>query len=498
MTTIQYTPPPTVRDFIRHYLPSQLFMDWIVGPVGSGKTTGIFFKLIYMAGLQAKSPIDGIRRTRCVVVRNTAPQLKDTTIKSFDYWFKDGVAGKWYATDKNFMLKFGDIECEVMFRPLDTPDDVARVLSLEVTFAIIDEFVQLPQAIIEALSGRCGRYPPKVDGGATNWGMWGASNPGMESDWWYPMLEDHTQLPADQTLPDNWKYFKQPSGFADGDPIKYEGKIAENQINLAPYTNDNAYYLNLAKGKTNHWVKQFIEVEWGYSMSGKPVFPMFNKDIHVAKKPLVPNPARTLLIGYDPGLGGSAFLLGQYDDSIGRVAILKEIVLEGYATDRAIAEKLKPCLWTVYPDYEVLVVPDPASCNESTSQQGSSVIRELRKHFAVKEDTDNSIESRLQPAQYYMMRLTADGPALIIDPSCVRLIRALVGGYKYTTVKQGDTTRDKPDKNQHSHVADGFTYLTRYCRKGEERAGRKLGQNGPGRQPQRLQAPRRHNPYTQR
>lgn len=52
----------------------------------SGKTTGLFFKLVYMAMQQAPSPQDGIRRTRAVVVRNTAPQLSDTTLKSWNYW----------------------------------------------------------------------------------------------------------------------------------------------------------------------------------------------------------------------------------------------------------------------------------------------------------------------------------------------------------------------------------------------------------------------------
>jgi hypothetical protein len=490
MATIQYTPPPTVRDFIKHYRPGELFLDWIVGPVGSGKTTGIFFKLIYMAGLQAKSPIDGIRRSRCVVVRNTAPQLKDTTLKSFDYWFKDGVAGKWFATDKIFVLRFGDIECEVLFRPLDTPDDVSRVLSLEVTFAIVDEFVELPQAIIEALSARCGRYPPAVDGGATNWGLWGASNPGQESAWWYPMLEDHTLLPADQALPDNWEYFKQPSGFADGSKA-HGGKVAENTANLP---GKEKYYENLMKGKTAHWIKQFIEVEWGYAMLGKPVFPMFNKELHVSKKSLQPNPLRQLLIGYDPGLAGSAFILGQYDDSVGRVAILKEICLEDYATDRAISEKLIPCLRQFYPNYEVLVVPDPASANRAPGQTGSSVLTELRKHFKCIEDTDNTLESRLQPAQYYMMRITSEGPALIIDPSCIRLIRALVSGYRYALIKGAEgQKKEAPEKNIHSHVADAFTYLMRFARKGEERAGKRLADKNSGR---RFQSNRRmQNPY---
>ena len=174
--TIAYTPPPTASRFIKDFLPGELFYDWVIGPVGSGKSTANFFKLVYMAGLQQPGP-DGIRRTRAVIVRNTSTQLRDTTLNSWFTWFKDGQAGKWFATDKKFLLKFGDVECEVLFRPLDTPDDVARVLSLEVTFAILDEFVQIPQAIVDALSARCGRYPSTIAGGATNWGMWGASNP---------------------------------------------------------------------------------------------------------------------------------------------------------------------------------------------------------------------------------------------------------------------------------------------------------------------------------
>jgi hypothetical protein len=461
MATIQYTPPKTVRDFIKHYKPGELFLDWILGPVGSGKTTGIFFKLVYMAQLQAPSPIDGIRRSRCVIVRNTAPQLADTTIKSFNYWFKDGQAGKWKATSKDFILRFGDVECEVLFRPLDTPDDVDRVLSLEVTFAIIDEFVQLPQAIIEALSARCGRYPPEIEGGATNWGMWGASNPGMETDWWYAMLEDHDELPPDQQPPDNWTYFKQPSGFS---------AEAENTENLPGKT---MYYENLVKGKTKHWIKQFIEVEWGYSMEGKPVFPMFNKDIHVSKRPLVPNKAQPVYIGYDPGMR-CGVTIGQYDYTMGRVRILDEFALENYATDRLIADKIKPLLFRKYKGMEVKVIPDPSSVNSSQSKQGSSVLNELKKHFDVAYEGDNDIDSRLSPAQYYMMRLTGDGPALEIDPSCVKLIRALVGGYKFTVTKGADgVQKDTPHKNIHSNIADSFTYLCRYCKRGEDRAVRR-------------------------
>lgn len=465
MAIIEYTPAKTVKDFIKHYRHGELFLDWIMGPVGSGKTTGIFMKLVYMAQLQAKSPVDGIRRSRCVIVRSTMPQLRDTTIKSFNYWFKDGQAGKWLATEKNFILRFGDVECEVLFRPLDTPDDVDRVLSLEVTFAILDEFVQIPQEIVEALSARCGRYPPEIDGGCTNWGMWGASNPGMESDWWYPMLEEEArdQLPEGVEPPENWQFFKQPSGFSDD---------AEN-IDKLP--GKAAYYTNLQKGKTKHWIKQFIEVCWGYSQAGKPVYPMFEKDFHVPKRGVHLNPKRTLLIGYDPGISGSGVVIGQYDESCGRVLIAHELALADFATDRMISEKLKPLLRTHYPGWEVLVIPDPASASRSQSKTESSVIIELRKHFAVKENTDNTLESRIEPTQYYMMRLTGEGPALQIDPRCVHLIRALQGGYQYAVSNAGDKN-ETPKKDKHSHIANAFEYLCREVRKGEQLSGRRLKQ----------------------
>lgn len=53
-------------------------------------------------------------------------------------------------TDNKFIFKSMTSMREVLFRPLDTADDVHRVLSLEVTGAILGEFVEIPKAIVEA------------------------------------------------------------------------------------------------------------------------------------------------------------------------------------------------------------------------------------------------------------------------------------------------------------------------------------------------------------
>jgi hypothetical protein len=490
MASIDYKPAPTVREFIRHYKTGELFSDWIIGPVGSGKTTGIFFKLVYMATLQAQSPVDGKRRSRAVIVRNTMPQLTDTTITSWMYWFKDGIAGDWRATDKKFTLRFADVECEVLFRALDTADDVARVLSLETTFVLLDEFVQIPSAIVEALEARCGRFPPKKDGGATNWGMWGSSNPGNEDDWWHDALlaadpyadrgssraavRAAQRLEAGKNAESTWTYFEQPSGFA---------AEAENLDNLP---GGAQYYVSLAKDKSLHWVKQFIEVEWGYSLSGKPVLTTFNADIHIAKNPLLFRRGLKLVGGMDPGMN-TAMIFGQMDQ-YGRLYVLSELITRGYGAKRFISDRLKPLLRTQFSEADFVISPDPAA-NQRAQTDERTVVDVLRASFAVKIPTENNqLPGRIDAIEHFSTRITEGGPALIIDPSCKVLIRALRSGWRYTVTNKGDT-KEVPMKNVYSHPADAFSYLCQYFFKDSERTARSKD---------RKPLPRFHNAYTVR
>jgi hypothetical protein len=451
VTEINYTPPPTIREFIKDYKPGELFYDWIVGPVGSGKTTGIFFKLIYMAGKQEPGP-DGIRRSRAVIVRNTTPQLRDTTLSSWNYWFKDGQAGEWKATQNVFVLKYNDIECEVLFRPLDTPQDVARVLSLEVTFAILDEFVEIPRQIIDALSARCGRYPSAIMGGATNWGMWGSSNPSTEDNWWFDYLHDtdiHIQPKGKDNSNLNARYFLQPSGFSPE---------AENVENLP---GGAAYYVNQAKGKSEAWVKQFLEAEWGYSIAGKPVVPTFKSDLHLSKGRLAYNPHLPLVGGFDPGVGGSAMIIGQ-EDLDGRLVVLAELVQEGYGASRFIQERLRPYLKRHFPEAKLIIAPDPAAGNR-TSTDEKSVVDVLKKYFDVKIETNNRLPLRLDAIENYTTRLIEGKPALMIDAEvCPILVRALRGGWRYALDKNELVKGKEPEKNAYSHPGDAFGYLARY------------------------------------
>lgn len=460
---INYTPPLTVSRFIKDFLPGELFYDWIIGPYGSGKTTGNFFKLLYMAKLQQPGP-DGIRRTRAVVVRNTGQQLIDTTLKSWFLWFKHGQAGHWHATDKTFVLRFDDVECEVLFRPLDTPQDVARVLSLEVTFAILDEYVEIPQPIVEALSGRCGRYPSSIMGGPTNWGMWGASNPSTEDNWWFDHLHNsetviqpgegvslHHRIVFDER---NARYFLQPSGFSD------------NAENVEHLPGKQKYYLDLAKNKTDAWKTIYIEAEWGQSIAGKPVISSFNPKVHLSKPRLNFDKRLTLVGGYDPGIAGTAMIFGQEDE--GRLFVLGELTANGLGAGRFMRDRVAPYLSRMFPDLPdngFLIEADPSSTNRSANDE-TTVIQTVKRHYPVTSETNPRLPLRVDAIDYFATRMVFGLPALVIDEqACPILIRALKGGWRYKIDRNASTDHikdPKPEKNHFSHPGDGFGYLCRH------------------------------------
>lgn len=486
-TILDYKPAPTIKAFLKDYRQSALFYTWIVGPVGSAKTTALFFKLVYMAMKQTPSP-DGVRRTKAVIVRNTLPMLKDTTLASWEYWFKDPTAGSWNATDKIFTLRYGDVECQVLFRPLDTPDDVRRVLSLEINFAIIDEFVEIPKAIVDALSARLGRYRQPDGTPVTIWGMWGSSNPGTEDVWWYDYLHGPavrrfkrlagilvpTQVPdsigdvatwapqsGTTTLEPIASYYHQPGGLSPD---------AENLENLPGGVQ---YYRDAIAGKSEVWVRQFVDAEWGFSIAGKAVIPGFRADLHVAlPNTLTPNPYFPLVVGLDPGITGSAMIIGQQDYD-GRIRVFAELVQEGMGAERLVQERLQPLLRNRFPGVSrVIVAADPAAASRTQTDE-RTVVKVFRQHYEVDVESNNRLPLRLDAIDHYTSTLVEGRPALQIDPSCQILIRALKGGWRYAADLKRETLRGHdPEKNAYSHPGDAFGYLCRFFHRDRQRETR--------------------------
>jgi hypothetical protein len=236
---IDFTAPPTVADF----MASCAFCRLIVGPVGSGKSSGCNMEFLRRA-LEQKPGPDGVRRTRFVAVRNTYPELRDTTRKTFEQWvgnpLESAGLGSWMEREFTFHIRFGDVDCEVLFRALDDADDVKKLLSLELTGAYINEWREVPGIILAGLKARVGRFPAMKDGGPTWYGIWGDTNPmavGSE-------LHDLFKV----TKPEDHEIYEQPSAL---------GPDAENLSNLVP-----GYYRQLCSGQSAEWVAEYAEAKY--------------------------------------------------------------------------------------------------------------------------------------------------------------------------------------------------------------------------------------------
>lgn len=437
MANLVYTPPMSVVPF----LTSDKFANFIVGPVGSTKTTASLIKIGYEAARIKASP-DGIRRSRCAVIRNTRQMLWDTTIPDFLKWYPDGEAGILEKTNSKFLLKFDDVECEVLFRGLDDANDARRLLSLQLTFGVMDEFREINPDIYNALTGRLGRYPDKTmngvgacdDSGKQIHKVWGATNPPDADTFWEQLLNDP---------PENMHVTIQPSGLdQDADWVQYL---------------PDGYYENLCEGKSEDWIDVYVHGKFGRSLSGQPVFRAFDRDTHVASQTLnhIKLQTHPLIIGHDFGLT-PACTISQIDAQ-GRHLVFAELTSDGMGELRFIREKLKPLLANKFPGMNVLVIGDPAGQQRAQTDERSVFDILKQEGFRVLPAKSNSIAARINAVDKWLTRTVDGKPAVLIDPSCKTLIAGLRGGYRYKLRKNGETD-DTPEKNSFSHLLDGFQY----------------------------------------
>jgi len=429
---INYVPSKTIKEFYA----SDAKMRVVMGPVGSGKSVGMCFEVLRRAMAQEPGK-DKLRRTRFAVVRNTVRQLADTTIKTWLDWFPDGVCGHFMRTTKTYFLEIGDIRCEVMFRALDDADDVANLNSLELTGAWFNECRDINEHIVDAMSKRVGRYPSKKDGGPTWHGMWGDTNPPTIDTWWYYQME-HLD-PEDGVSPNDngWVVFKQPSG---------RSSEAENIDNLP-----NGYYDT--QGRSDDYIRVFIDGQYGHSLAGTPVYKYFKPDYHISKTPLVhiKGSVRPVIIGMDLGLTPAA-AIGQLD-SRGRMLILGEATGFDMGVQRFIRTKLKPLLNEKFAGAKTQVVCDPAGRQRQQGDEKSTVQIIEAEGFSVIPASTNAVAARLNAVDDYLMRNSDGDAAFLLDPSCTALKAAMMGGYRFHP-KTGNI-----EKNNHSHVAEALQYL---------------------------------------
>lgn len=436
MSDLNYTAPPTISEFMR----SDNRIRIVRGPVGSGKSSGMVMELLRRALEQTPDPKDGIRRTRFAVVRNTLPQLQTTSAKTIQELLR-GIA-TYEAQHKTFWIKFGDVESEWIMLPLDTPENVDRLLSLDLTGGWLSELRELPPQILLDVLSRCGRYPAMKNGGPTWYGVIGETNSFSEDSPWNKILEEKDLM--GKPLPSTWSYWVQPGARDPG---------AENRENLVP-----GYYEDLITSNSTEWVEQYVDNRIAASLSGEAVFrASFKTSFHVAKQDLLPVPGTLVVIGMDFGRNPAAVITQM--DPRGRLIVLDELCEEGMGVEQFVLTKLRPLL--SHPKYARLpigVCGDPSGT--ARSQIGEeSVFKALgRLGFSAQPAQTNNIDPRLRAVEKWLLQSRDGGPALLVSPHCTTLIRAFQSRYRYARMKTGQL-HPLPDKNHpYSDIADAMQY----------------------------------------
>src|SRR5690348_7765628 len=135
-----YTGSPTLKEFAL----SPAFLRCVTGPFGSGKSSACVMEIIRRAKEQAPG-LDGIRRTRWAVIRNTYTELRDTTIKTFHDWLPPSMFGTWQVANHDYQITaIPGVYIEILFRALDNEADVKKLLSMELTGAWLNESREIP------------------------------------------------------------------------------------------------------------------------------------------------------------------------------------------------------------------------------------------------------------------------------------------------------------------------------------------------------------------
>lgn len=445
---LEYQPGDTGRRFIE----SRKFGKLICGPIGSGKSTVALLDLLRRSVCQTS--FEGVRHTKHLVLRNTMAQLKSTVKPVLTTWFETLVQrrmGAWKHTDAIFEARFRlpdntVVLSEYLLMPADTPDDVRRLLSLEVSDAWIEEGREVEEEIVNGLLGRTNRFPPRLAGGVTYPGLVVSTNAPPIGGFWHKLMTNP---------PSNWDVFMQPPALLADDALN---PAAENLENLAP-----DYYENLIEGKSEEWVNVYLKNQFGQGDSGKPVYRQsFKKSFHVRKglRPVLQT--HPMVIGMDNGLTAAAAFM--QEDARGRVNVLNEAYVPQDTTmgvESFLDRILIPKLVSVYPGFRrdnVIFSVDPACYHRSQLNEKTIAQAIMARGFRCFPAPTNDPERRIQSVEGLLARQVDGGPGFVFDEeNCPHSINSMEWGYRWKKKPEGIVSTEV-EKNFYSHIGDGIQY----------------------------------------
>jgi len=490
----------TYHRTVAEFMEDDSFVRFMVGPIGSGKSTGVICgEVMRRALMQEPSPLDNVRYFKALIVRNTLPELKKTTIKTWNGMYP-AKYGKWINSPPQHHIKIPGtkenpgLDLLVEFMGLDTASDAGKLLSYEGTLIAFNEVKEIPKEIVDAATGRVGRYPSMIQGGVMpSWyGIIADTNP-FNAGHWIDKLE--------KDVPKGWSFYRQPMAVIEMEQVENGYRSKEHQFkdftvtdeeyihrgggalwavnpkaeNL-PYLPVNkslepsgdplksgGYYANLVNGKDYAWIQIYVQGKNGALNSDQAVIPEFDIK-QMVRHECQYNPALPLKMGIDFGAGtlNPAAVFGQLDPIYGRWHILKEVVCSGMGLDQ-FADQILITLRENFPDVSNLEPwGDPAGMQRDGVTMKTYFDHLMTKGIYAQPAPSNAIEVRVESIRTPMLRFANGSPCFWISPECKILVAALNEKWYYKRLNVSGEVRydEKPCKDHPaSDIADALGYM---------------------------------------
>lgn len=464
------------------FITSNRFVDVIEGPLGSGKTVALCVRIMRHAQEQAPSPIDGLRKTRWALCRNSYPDLKRTTVRTWLDTFPEDLYGRFNWGQTLFhRIAFEDVRTEIDFLALDKPEDVRKLRSAEYTGIAFNELPFIEKPLFDEATSRVGRYPAMRDGGPTWKGVIADAN-APDEDHWLAMMTGQIDPPpgltedqkAEYVWPADWGFHLQPPALLEERDSR--GNVSGYRINPKAENLHNLpgdYYAKQVAGKSKAWIDSRLMVRVVLVVDGSPVWPMFRRDFHVATGPLKVLTGTEVCVALDFGRVYPAALFSQ--EINGRINIQHEIL--GFNEGATIfAPKVKRLLEQHYAGCPFRCVGDPKGADKAQSSERSSydVFRSFGMPVTAAPVKQNNIEERLEAVAYALNDNPSGVSRIVISPTCRTLIIGMAGRYHLMREEDGEL---RPKKDKYSNLCDALQYLCTGLGEGRRMMGLKAASN---------------------
>ncbi len=452
---------PTIEDFHNDSSPVRL----IIGPVGSGRSTGCLVEGINRS-LAQKPYLDGVRRTRGVIVRQTFADLKRTTITTWERIIRNFFGSKLgfpkrrdegYTHNLHFINEADGtiVDAEIWFVSLDGPDAIGKLMSLELTWAYFNECYLIQWPIVREMGLRVGRYPSKDQGYHTWSGWWADTNAPDDLNWVYKKAEK-------EKLP-NWAFFKQPPAAFK---IDGEWQVNPKAENIENQPKGIAYYQDIIDEKpADDWIRVRLGNEYGFVREGKVIISDYTDNLHTAKAPLDYDLSIPIVyVGIDFGATPAAGFLQQAPT--GQWRCIDELNAEKVGVRAFSQDQLIPHINTIRARYrgriEFVITGDPTG--SGTSQTDASTPFKILEDEGIECEPayTNDFGIRTEVLNK-LCRVVVDGqPRFQISPACAIARQGLSQRYvmKRVGIKsdEGQVYKTVPDKNEFSHIVEAIEY----------------------------------------